>query len=592
MSIITTGPSGGAPNRLEINDFVKHEKFFSLYVQALHLLQTRGTQDDPGSFFQIGGIHGIPYTAWDGVMGDKPVNASAPSGGYCNHGNVLFPTWHRPYVALYEQMIQKYAKEVATTYTHDCAAWVQAAEELRQPYWDWAANAVPPDEVVALSKVTITGPHGQKITVDNPIYSYTFHPIDPSFPEELKHRKSTIRYPTSIEDPNATVDVAKLKLTLAAMQPQYTTNTYNMLTRARTWRAFSNEGAGDDGVTVNSLEAIHGLVHFGIGGTGGHMSLVPMAGFDPVFFLHHCNVDRMLSLWSALNPTVWVSPGDAKEGTWTIPANAQINDSTPLTPFRNAPDTFWASSGIHDTAKLGYTYPDFNGLDMNNPSAVSKAIGDLVNRMYGGSVSGDSPSPVPPSPAPAPAPAPAPPVHGRPGTSTPHHGLPLPHTPSHAPREGFNDWTARIEFKKFEVAQSFCVYLFLGTPPEDSTQWGLCHNFAGSYFAFVNSKAEQCANCVGQADIVVEGFVHLNRAIAKHSGLASLDSEVIEPYLKEALHWRVLKVDGQPIDLRSLEVSVYTTPLSYPSGAMFPVPGQRRHCRGVTHGRPGGCRRA
>ena len=54
-------------------------------------------------------------------------------------------------------MIQKYAKEVAATYTtHDCAAWVQAAEELRQPYWDWAANAIPPDEVVALPKVTIT----------------------------------------------------------------------------------------------------------------------------------------------------------------------------------------------------------------------------------------------------------------------------------------------------------------------------------------------------------------------------------------------------------------------------------------------------
>jgi hypothetical protein len=33
--VIITGPTGGAPNRLEIRDFVKNEKFFSLYIQAL-----------------------------------------------------------------------------------------------------------------------------------------------------------------------------------------------------------------------------------------------------------------------------------------------------------------------------------------------------------------------------------------------------------------------------------------------------------------------------------------------------------------------------------------------------------------------------
>ena len=32
---VITGASGGSPNRLEINDLVKNEKFFSLYIQAL-----------------------------------------------------------------------------------------------------------------------------------------------------------------------------------------------------------------------------------------------------------------------------------------------------------------------------------------------------------------------------------------------------------------------------------------------------------------------------------------------------------------------------------------------------------------------------
>ena len=51
------------------------------------------------SHFGIGGIHGLPYKQWDGAG-----NTTGASGatGYCNHGTVLFPTWHRPYVALYE----------------------------------------------------------------------------------------------------------------------------------------------------------------------------------------------------------------------------------------------------------------------------------------------------------------------------------------------------------------------------------------------------------------------------------------------------------------------------------------------------------
>jgi hypothetical protein len=34
------------------------------------------------------------------------------------------------------------------------------------------------------------------------------------------------------------------------------------------------------------------------------MSHVPYSSFDPVFWLHHCTVDRELALWEALNPQV------------------------------------------------------------------------------------------------------------------------------------------------------------------------------------------------------------------------------------------------------------------------------------------------
>jgi tyrosinase len=112
-------PGGGTPNRLEINTLIQDQVQFSLYIQALskllfwtYLLPNRfidGRTDamfarpssDPLSHFSIGGIHGLPYVQWEGAGGTSPVPGTGWDG-YCTHGSYLFPTWHRPYVALYE----------------------------------------------------------------------------------------------------------------------------------------------------------------------------------------------------------------------------------------------------------------------------------------------------------------------------------------------------------------------------------------------------------------------------------------------------------------------------------------------------------
>jgi len=46
----------------------------------------------------LAGIHGLPNAAWDEVY-DK---WDGRAGGYCAHGVLTFPTWHRPYLALFE----------------------------------------------------------------------------------------------------------------------------------------------------------------------------------------------------------------------------------------------------------------------------------------------------------------------------------------------------------------------------------------------------------------------------------------------------------------------------------------------------------
>ncbi|KAJ6580116.1 tyrosinase [Mycena vulgaris] len=609
---IVTGATGGttqgaaAPNRIEINDFVKIEDQFSLYIQALQQIYGK-QQPDVDSFFSMAGIHGLPYQPWDSA-GEEPVDPTDPEAwqGYCTHGNVLFPTFHRPYLFLFEQVLQTAAINIAATYTVDQDRFKKAAMELRQPYWDWARNSVPPAEVISLNQVTITAPNGQKIQVDNPLRRYTFHPIDPSFPDPYSGWQTTLRHPDST-DPDAQDNVAELTNTLKSTQRQLKTKTYNLLTRVHTWPAFSNHTPGDGGSTSNSLEAIHDGIHTNVGGNG-QMSDPSVAAFDPIFFLHHCNVDRVLSLWSALNPGVWVTPGKATGGTRTIPPDAPVDKTTDLTPFWSSQSDYWASSDVTVTSKVGYTYPEFNGLDMSDPNKVRSAVAQKVNQLYGGSifasisalsaspaVSAAKPAAVPVAPKSNLAAAPA---HSNPAPApVPHVQANLAHVtlPHNTEERKIWDWTARIQVKKYEVGGSFAVLLFLGAVPDDPKQWRTSSNFVGAHHIFANSVPDRCANCRTHRDAEVEGFVHLDEGIAEHSGLGSLEPNVVEPYLKHNLHWRIQKAGGQVVDLSavpSLEVTVFATPLTLPPGSDFPVPGERRHHGGITHGRSGGSRNA
>ena len=41
---------------------------------------------------------------------------------------------------------------------------------------------------------------------------------------------------------------------------------------------------------------------------------VVQSAFDPVFWLHHSQVDRLLCMWAAFHPDVWVSDPDLHKG--------------------------------------------------------------------------------------------------------------------------------------------------------------------------------------------------------------------------------------------------------------------------------------
>lgn len=88
-----------------------------LYIQGLASFQ-KVPEDDETSYFRVSGgifkiklpsrrfgklmletaIHGRPYQPFNGV--DQV--PGAPLVGYCIHDEIIFSTWHRPYVVLFE----------------------------------------------------------------------------------------------------------------------------------------------------------------------------------------------------------------------------------------------------------------------------------------------------------------------------------------------------------------------------------------------------------------------------------------------------------------------------------------------------------
>lgn len=185
---------------------------------------------------------------------------------------------------------------------------------------------------------------------------------------------------------------------------------------------------------------------------------------------------------------------------------------------------------------MHYTYPEFNRLNLDNPGAVQVAIANYINKQYGWGhfslLKGPAVSPI----------AHQHPANGDPNTQGGYrqiaeHGGHGQETPNVV-----HDWAVRIHAKKYELGHGYVVLIFLGDVPDDPSHWRTCSTFVGAHVAFVNAGADQCANCREQAELVIEGFVHLSAAIVKRSGLASYEPSVVCPYLRDNLHWRIQTV--------------------------------------------------
>lgn len=170
------GSDGSVPLRLEIRQLIQNTDQFNLYILALYRFQNTD-QSDPLSFYQIAAIHGRPFVPWDNVQ-----STGSQDAGYCTHSSILFATWHRPYLALYEQVLYNIMQNIVNEFTGDQKTrYAQAAANFRIPYWDWAASppagwGVLPWEMGGEQTIQVTMPNGTT-TIPNPLWSYNFHPL-------------------------------------------------------------------------------------------------------------------------------------------------------------------------------------------------------------------------------------------------------------------------------------------------------------------------------------------------------------------------------------------------------------------------------
>lgn len=407
-------------------------------VKAFRHIQSLPAHD-PDSFHEIGGYHGEPFRL-------EPESHSEDWwGGYCFHGSVLFPTWHRAYLLRLEQALRK----------------VEGCGDVTLPFWDECATMSQEEDsqtpsvipaVLTWPKYTMDGE-----TFDNPLYSFK---LKEAIGDKIKsagnrYKKpagyETVRYPllglvgtsddikTTKEHnnqfPDAKLRAEKLNENVAnwlrigpnipddGFNTPVPTDTTSVFSRYRncletpSFTLFSNTTSEKKAMSVSaknnearhlvSLENPHNAIHLAVGGfyqrgnfnadvivnANGDMGDNETAGFDPIFFLHHCFIDYVFWKWQVRHKATANLVIDEKDdgakvpkgGMVNLPENTKLTMDTPLAPFvkpgfHSAGDNnenCYTSNDVVDIAKLGYKY-GLGSLDEDKPKTSPRKKGGAI----------------------------------------------------------------------------------------------------------------------------------------------------------------------------------------------------------------------
>lgn len=204
-----------------------------------------------------------------------------PPTAYCRHGAPGFLTWHRAYMLAFENALRALGCHVAL------------------PFWDWSSG---PSTGVPEACRLPTYVNRSGASVANPLYR------GPRPGGGQTSRRADIDT-TAFGDLATSAQAALSASSFASFQ--------------------------------NLLNGVHGSVHVR---TGGDMQSVPSAAFDPIFYLHHANIDRLWAQWQSTHPGA-------------LPAAEATSE---LMPFNRPFAAQWQTGAdVESTDALGYRYRRF-----------------------------------------------------------------------------------------------------------------------------------------------------------------------------------------------------------------------------------------
>ncbi|CAG8612423.1 19345_t:CDS:2 [Gigaspora rosea] len=411
----------------------------SFYAQKRDASNHSFSENDPTSYYAVASIHGLLYEPYDLLPEEdiKPTDWHLDEGrrprGYCYHGDILFPTWHRPYVMLLEMLIYEAAKNI-----------------VNSPHLQVVYSSIFFDETV-----DVESPTG-KTTIRNSLCAFTLPRDlgtlslvgDESNPTQRPYkpdpRYATIRNP----DSNYTSAEKLTSLTIGIQSSSvFHPSIYQVLHYAKNWHQFSNHSNSPD--TLSN------------GGTSGHMAYPNVAAFNPIFFLHHCNMDRLVAIWQAINPNAWIEDDEVatfSEGTFTEEPYKKITEKTNLTPFKKTETDYWTSDNVRYIEKLGYTYPklqEFKDSDLSRNNLKTNMMEYYYPNLY------------------------------------------------------------TFFFEKSKVGSPFELCVFIDLPNANSSTRKSSPNFAGLVSIFAHGNETLCAKCLSQPDAVVNGSVDLTTCMQR-----------------------------------------------------------------------------
>jgi len=237
------------------------------------------------------------------------------------------------------------------------------------------------------------------------------------------------------------------------------------------------------------------------------MTDVGYAAFDPIFLLHHTNVDRLGVMWQAIYPNSFLQPAREGGGSWTLVPGQTLNAATPLLPFHGKDGrTAWSSNTARYAKTFGYAYPDVKDWTFTGTNAAARLAASVtarVNQLYN--------------------------IRAR-STKRSIRGATL------EARAVSREWTVAVSAPNAALAgTSYTVLLFLGPKPADPMLWIV--ESVGAMYVLAQPMSPGSGPMIAHTEVVVTEFM-------QDAGIDPTDVVASKAYLDKNLSWGVQKADG------------------------------------------------